>query len=390
MNIKYAFHPEEYEVGQNEKYYADMARKGWFLKKRGAYLSRFEKGQPENVKYRIEFSVCSPLEGGPGLPEDQIALYEECGWTYVTSVGYVNVFCAPENSDAPEFYTDPKQQAFTLKALRRSYRFSWIPIVLVLLMYFIIGASISGSLEETLRDWDTEIRIAWVRATQVSLLWAVLLLQVIYQLGRGAVCTALLYRKLKRGQPIDHSPSRRPVFHRAVQYTLRGLICVLLLLTVLLFVGMEEYAMPEQADGPYLTLADLGVQAERGTDILGNSSTVQTARSLAAEQWDAREFAQDALGKDVWMYQDVYRMHTPAQALRFARVLMEDSTFARSAQSFKSLSIEGLDAAWCAALESVAVRGSTVWYITYSGGYEEAQRLVPLNTLAQMEWKVVQ
>ena len=90
------------------------------------------------------------------------------------------------------------------------------------------------------------------------------------------------------------------------------------------------------------------------------------------------------------MYQDVYRMHTPAQALRFARVLMEDSTFARSAQSFKSLSIEGLDAAWCAALESVAVRGSTVWYITYSGGYEEAQRLVPLNTLAQMEWKEVQ
>ena len=41
MEKKYAFHPKDYEIGETEQFYTDMAAKGWRLTKRGAILSRF-------------------------------------------------------------------------------------------------------------------------------------------------------------------------------------------------------------------------------------------------------------------------------------------------------------------------------------------------------------
>ena len=50
MNRIYRLHPREYALGETEVFYARMARKGLLLEKRGAYLSRFRKGTPENRK----------------------------------------------------------------------------------------------------------------------------------------------------------------------------------------------------------------------------------------------------------------------------------------------------------------------------------------------------
>ena len=111
MNRIYRLHPREYALGETEVFYARMARKGLLLEKRGAYLSRFRKGTPENRKYRIELASPSLLDGETGLPEEQIQLYGECGWEYITSCGLIHVFSAAENSPAPEIYSDPSQQA---------------------------------------------------------------------------------------------------------------------------------------------------------------------------------------------------------------------------------------------------------------------------------------
>ena len=50
MNRKYKFHPNQYELGENEKFYSDMEAKGWRLVKRGAYLSRFEPVEPNDAR----------------------------------------------------------------------------------------------------------------------------------------------------------------------------------------------------------------------------------------------------------------------------------------------------------------------------------------------------
>ena len=56
MKRCYRFHPGEYAIGENEQFYGRMAQRGWLLDKRGAYLSRFRKGEPQQRKYRIELS----------------------------------------------------------------------------------------------------------------------------------------------------------------------------------------------------------------------------------------------------------------------------------------------------------------------------------------------
>ena len=103
MNRRYGLHPKNFAIGETEKYYTDMASKGWHLVKRGITFSRFEKAEPRQMRYRIEVVTPSLLEDGH-LPEEQVAVYGDCGWEYVASRGFLHVFRAPEGSDAPEFY----------------------------------------------------------------------------------------------------------------------------------------------------------------------------------------------------------------------------------------------------------------------------------------------
>ena len=146
MNRRYRRHYDDYAIGENEKLYSDMAARGWLLEKRGSYFSRFVRGEPADMRYRIEVSAPRFLEE-TALPEEQVAVYEDCGWEYVTSCGLIHVFASPAGSDAPEFYADPAQQAATLKALRRNYVWAWVPVTLMLLFNFFLAAAMSGGRE---------------------------------------------------------------------------------------------------------------------------------------------------------------------------------------------------------------------------------------------------
>ena len=101
MNWRYGIHPNNYAIGETEKYYSDMSEKGWELVNRGITLSRFQKTEPKKMRYRVEVVNLKSLEDGH-LPEEQIAVYEDCGWEYVISRGYLHIFRAPEGNDAPE------------------------------------------------------------------------------------------------------------------------------------------------------------------------------------------------------------------------------------------------------------------------------------------------
>ena len=387
MKRKYTFHPEEYAVGENEKYYADMARRGWILEKRGSVLSRFRRDEPQKLKYRIELSSPAFLDDDRQLPGEQIALYEESGWKYVTSAGLVHIFCAPESSSAPEFYDDPRQQAATVKALKRSYVRGCLIVTLLLAVHAVMAAAMTGTAEGWLETFGAEARVAWVRATALVLAWLAIMADFLYTLIRGTICTQLLYRRLRSGRPIDHSP-RRPVVYRAVRW-MWGILAVLFaaLFAVQLCISRTA-ALPDEADGPYLLLRDLGWTGERVTNFLDRSSEVETTRSLAARQWYVYECVSDGAGGEVWMYQDIYQMRSPARAMALAPVLMRDATFAHGPESFSAVSVPGLDAAWRAGMEFIAVRGDTVWYITYSdpGLYGPEEELLgdPLAALAQM------
>ena len=73
MNWRYGIHPNNYAIGETEKYYSDMSEKGWELVKCGITLSRFQKTEPKKMRYRVEVVNLKSLEDGH-LPEEQIAV----------------------------------------------------------------------------------------------------------------------------------------------------------------------------------------------------------------------------------------------------------------------------------------------------------------------------
>ena len=76
MKIRYGIHPKEFAIGETEKYYSDMAAKGWQLVKRGVTFSKFEKTEPKKMRYRVEVVAPKMLDGNGDLPAEQVAVYE--------------------------------------------------------------------------------------------------------------------------------------------------------------------------------------------------------------------------------------------------------------------------------------------------------------------------
>lgn len=108
----YKLRPSDYwRIGEHESWFADMAARGLYLKKLGLQFVQFVKGEPKEMRYRIDVSIEKKI-----TPE-QIQMYAESGWDYVTSNKFFHVFSSPVERNAPELHTDPAEQSYTLMEL---------------------------------------------------------------------------------------------------------------------------------------------------------------------------------------------------------------------------------------------------------------------------------
>ena len=365
MNWRYGIHPKDYAIGETEKYYSDMSEKGWELVKRGITLSRFQKTEPKKMRYRVEVVNLKSLEDGH-LPEEQVAVYEDCGWEYVISRGYLHIFRAPEGNDAPEFYLEPEQQAATLKVLRKQYCSSLMAPFIIVAFHAFMAALVGGLFNGR---WAAQLyrglveETAWVAGFCLFLLWAV------FSDLWGFIYISRLYRRMKKGIPLDHAPRSRKLI------IIPRIISLLLLICILGCVGYdylndERYTMPEATDDPYILLSDLGIEGTRTANFVnGEESTVKFNHSLLAEHWDTQEFLDidnDGKGNEEWLYQDVYILKNENIVDRFVEVLMIDSTFAQSTEDYALIEVPGLDQAWMTErLECIAVKGTTISIFTH-------------------------
>jgi len=367
LKYRYRFHPDEYALGENEKFYSDMEARGWRLVKRGSTLSKFEPCEPSSARYRIE--VVSPeFLGETELSDEQIMVYADCGWEYVASYSMLHIFRAPAGSDAPEFYTDPRQQAATLKKLRRSYLLAWLPIVIMLALWLSMAAAMRGDVGAVLREGMAELQRRWVTVTTMYIMVYTTLAYAIYSMIRGAVSISRTYRRMKRGIPLDHDPKGKQILHRIVKHTTSAVMVICVALTAWqLSVGYEKYDLPMEADGPYLLLSDLGYEGERSTPFYSDDgSDVEHVKSLLAEFWLTREYIDLPSGKQVWMDQDLYRLRYPDMAENFAHTLMETAIFIRDPENFRSVKVPGLDAVWVGGMEIVAIKDDLAVYVVCS------------------------
>ena len=361
---RYRFHPGDYELGENEKFYGDMEAQGWRLVSRGAYLSRFAPAEPSAARYRVEvadknyYAYLSEddLEGA------QLAVFADCGWEFVTGRRLLRIFRAPAGSDAPEFYMDPRQQAATLKTLYRQYLIGWTPAVLTFLFSLLLQIRRWGGLAYLHR--------AWVEQTAACLLLTLAAAWLVYANLYAAWRVGRVIRRMRQGQPLDHSPQRRRPVHRAVFWALAGAMVACGVLTAVQQLEARGEDLPLVTTEPYLLPADLEFQGDWALE----KGSVTRSASLLADCWDVYEELSAGHGSMVWIWQDVYLLRTERAAADMAQALMGTATFGDGGRSFHGIDPGGLDGAWTTGeLELVAVKGRMAAYITYVGdGFDPA------------------
>lgn len=357
MKRKYRLNPKEFDIGGTEKFYSDMGEKGWKLTCRGPIFSRFEKAKPEDMRYRIEVVSPKLLIDGK-LPEEQVTVYDECGWEYVTGNGFLHIFRAPATSDAPEFYLEPAQQAETLNALRKRYIWNTLSPLLYALVFTLLSFL---SWNVTDGHWFAAFYKSWIVDTYLNIGYILLLLGLVFSDAWGTIYLSRLYNKMKKGNPLDHKSAGRHYFLRLAQGVILllgvGGVCVGLF-------GGQTLPMPQETKDPYVLLHEMGVPGERTAIFLhrDKESEVRHKKSVLAESWATQEF----LEGQQWLYQEVYILRNTKMMDPFVESLMYMSTFAQTPDHFTEVEISGLDQAWVSEnLECIAVKNNTVAIVTH-------------------------
>lgn len=366
MKYKYKVHPNQYELGENKQFYSRMEEKGWKLVKRGAFLSKFEPVEPSRARYRIE--VFQPSAWATeDLPEEQLAVFEDCGWERTAVSLPLQIFRAPAGSGAPEFYADPAQHAETLKKLKRTAIWGSTPVILCWGLYWLICFAFSGSAKIV-----GQFQKRLVQVPPAYLISCFALLLGLYSYIRNAWLITRTYRRLKKGVPLDHDPKKNRWVHHVIIRGLWGLtICSGLLLAVQLF-GTSSYNMPPESDGPYCLIRDLGYEGAR-YEFMGHDSGVTYSRTLLADYWDTEEYISVDRNTACHLNQDIYRLRDEDMARWLAGALMKTAAFGGGA-NFVPVETDAVEAAWTShGLVVVAVKGRYVAYImqtSWGGGLD--------------------
>ena len=244
--VKRLLFDDLYAIGRNESWFSDMAKKGLHLKKFGRIFVYFEKGEPKETKYRIDY-----LKGAPSL--EQLDVYHNCGWDIVTNSGYFCVFSADEKLCTTELHTDPIEQGFTLSDFNKRLKLNSIIISIAMVLFFGMMFSVYF--------FNDEPFLFMIKGLFVQqMLLVIVELYVFYSVIRNYVVIRNLKKSLLQGKEINHKEDYRKA--RMTGGILVGLYLPIALFTIFIpFVDIaksKEYTLPEtNINLPIIRLADI-------------------------------------------------------------------------------------------------------------------------------------
>jgi hypothetical protein len=252
----YKLRPSDYwRIGQHESWFADMAAEGLHLKKMGVQFVQFVKGEPKKMRYRIDVSKKKKI-----TPE-QIQMYQENGWDYVTSNQFFHVFSSPEERNAPEIHTDPAEQSYTLKELDKKLAMN-ASIVVVAMLFMIGMLSSIWFLDGT----PTFVLVQGLAIQQTIL--AIFIGFTSYTSLQAAISIRALRKDLIEGKPIDHhAPWKK--HHR------RNSIIGFLFTVVVGFSAILPFVQLIKSDTKTLPEASLDLPIVRLADVEQNPAFVR-------------------------------------------------------------------------------------------------------------------
>lgn len=124
MLIRKLISTEIWEPRGLETYLTEMEADGLRLVKATGWFLYFEQAEPRHMRYRVEY-IRHP-------DEELLALYDDCGWEYVTETNReVQIFRAPEDTDIPEIHTDAESEANMYRHVKQAARNSFLMAALL-------------------------------------------------------------------------------------------------------------------------------------------------------------------------------------------------------------------------------------------------------------------
>ena len=180
-----------WRIGEHESWFSDMAKEGLHFHSMGKYFARFKKGEPQEMEYRIEVTSTKAIS------DDQISMYEENGWDYISSFDRFHVFASPKSRHAVEIHTDPAEQFFTLQTLNKKLIFN--SIIVLLLSLLIIGMNVAV----WFLDNTPVLQLVKGHVLQQTIL-SFFILYSVYLTIKGMLSILALRKQLKNGIPINH------------------------------------------------------------------------------------------------------------------------------------------------------------------------------------------
>ncbi|MBT2679328.1 DUF2812 domain-containing protein [Bacillus sp. ISL-35] len=244
----YKIRPSVYwRIGEHECWFADMAAQGLFLKKMGIHFARFEKGEPRRMKYRIYVTEKKKI------PAEQIEIYAESGWNFLTSYGNFHVFSSPEELNAPELHPDPAEQAYLLRGLDK--KLAWNAIGVIVCLVLIIGMMAS--------IWFLDGTPAFAMVEGAAIQQMILMLFIAYTAYhslRAAFSIRTLRKKLAEGKPIDHRApwKKKHRTHTTAAFLFTVLAGASAVIPFMQLVKMDTKTLPETSlDLPIVRLAEV-------------------------------------------------------------------------------------------------------------------------------------
>lgn len=240
--------PNDYwRIGEHESWFSDMSLKGLHLHKMGTNFVHFEKGEPKQMEYRIEVTK------NKSISDEQIEMYEENGWDYVTSYQYFHVFASPVERKATELHTDPAEQAYTLQHLNKK-------MILNVIFVAVGFAFIIGMLGATLfLDGTPILRLVEGFILQQMIIIFILLYYVYFSI-RAMLAIQALRRNLKEGKAINHHAPWEKTLRTNTAFSI-VFVTIALASTALPWIQIiksETFSLPEgDSDLPLVRLADL-------------------------------------------------------------------------------------------------------------------------------------
>lgn len=125
---------------EEEQYLSEMHQNGWKLKKVGVYRYTFEKCEPENVVYRLDFNTSTKNE------DNYLRMFEDYGWEYIqdfNNFSYFRKSADGVSDDELEIFSDNESR---LEMIHKIIATKLFPLWIIFLLLIIpnIHRAVSG------------------------------------------------------------------------------------------------------------------------------------------------------------------------------------------------------------------------------------------------------